>query len=134
MGHTNSEIALKILHLICKVFYTSNQLVLAPFLADVKTQAIAPWMGLFTQLLKLEVPPELNSFTEDMDEIARRDKSIQWKIKGMSAKITYRIFSKYGNINYNNNDEYKDFKKYFIDSFSESLLESHLTLMFSRKT
>jgi len=69
MQHTNSEIALKILHLICKVFYTSNQLVIAPFLADVKTQAIAPWLGLFNQLLKLEVPQELSSFTENMEEI-----------------------------------------------------------------
>lgn len=53
MQHTESEIALKILHLICKVFYTSNQLVLAPFLCDVPSQAIAPWMQFFNQLLKL---------------------------------------------------------------------------------
>ena len=41
------------------------------------------------------VPPELEQQVEDMDEIAERDKSIHWKIKAISAKITYRIFSKY---------------------------------------
>jgi hypothetical protein len=51
----------------------------------------------------------------------------------MAAKITYRIFSKYGNLIYSK-DEFKDFNKYFVDTFAEPLLESHLTLMFSRKT
>lgn len=51
----------------------------------------------------------------------------------MAAKITYRLFSKYGNIIYNK-DEFADFNKYFIDNFAENLLESHLQLMFSRKT
>lgn len=58
---------------------------------------------------------------------------IQWKIKGMAAKITYRIFSKYGNPAYAK-DEYKEFQTYFQKTFSETLLESHLTLMFARKT
>lgn len=133
MQHTHSETALKILHLICKVFYTSNQLVLAPFLCNVEQQTIAPWIGFFNQLLKLEVPQEITAFTEDIEEIQKRDKAIQWKIKGMAAKITYRIFSKYGNPAYIK-DEYKDFQTYFQATFSEQLLESHLTLMFNRKT
>lgn len=60
---------MKILHLICKVFYTSNQLVLAPFLCDVENQTIVPWMGFFNQLLKLEVPPEMANFIEDMEVV-----------------------------------------------------------------
>lgn len=47
----------------------------------------------------------------------------------MAAKITYRIFSKYGNIIYNK-DEYKEFNKYFVDTFAQTLLENHLTLIF----
>lgn len=106
---------------------------LAPFLCNVEQQTIAPWIGFFNQLLKLEVPQEITAFTEDMEEVQKRDKAIQWKIKGMAAKITYRIFSKYGNPAYVK-DEFKDFQTYFQSTFSEQLLESHLTLMFNRKT
>jgi len=51
----------------------------------------------------------------------------------MAAKITYRLFSKYGNTAYSK-DEYGKFIEYFQKTFSETLLESHLTLMFARKT
>lgn len=68
-----------------------------------------------------------------MDVIAERDKAIQWKIKGMASKITYRIFSKYGNPAYKK-DEYAQFQTYFQQNFSEVLLEAHLQLMFARKT
>ena len=79
---------------------------LAPFLTQ--GNALDPWFQFFLQLLKLQVPQELISPTEDMDAISERDKAIQWKIKGMAAKITYRIFSKYGNPAYTK-DEYKAF-------------------------
>lgn len=43
------------------------------------------------------VPAELETFVEDMNEIEKRDNHVIWKIKGVSCKTTYRIFSKYGN-------------------------------------
>lgn len=52
-------------------------------------------MQFFKQLLDNPVPPELESPTEDMDEISNRDKNMHWKIKAIVAKVTYRIFSKY---------------------------------------
>lgn len=94
------------------MFYTANQLVIAPFLADPNTQALTPWLNFFIQLMKLNVSTELCSFTEDMETIQERDKSIQWKIKGMASKITYRLFSKYGNPAYVK-DEFKEFQKWF---------------------
>ena len=51
----------------------------------------------------------------------------------MSAKITYRLFSKYANPVYGK-DGYEQFIHYFSNTFSELLLETHLTLMFARKT
>ena len=51
----------------------------------------------------------------------------------MAAKITYRIFSKDANPVYSK-DEYKQFIDYFSNAFSAQLLETHLTLMFARKT
>ena len=86
------------MHMIAKVFYNSNQLILCPFLQQ--NNAIAPWMQFFKTLLDNPVPPELESQIEDMDEIAERDKTIHWKIKGICAKLTYRIFSKYAQTKY----------------------------------
>ncbi len=57
-------------------------------------------MQFFKTLLDNPVPPELESPVEDMDEISERDKSIFWKIKAVSAKITYRLFSKYAQTKY----------------------------------
>jgi hypothetical protein len=59
---------------------------------------LEPWMLFFKTLLDRPLnPPSLETFVEDMDEIEVRDKNIRWKIKGMAAKVTYRLFSKYGN-------------------------------------
>jgi len=54
----------------------------------------------------------LDLFSENIDEIVARDKAIQWKIKGMVAKITYRLFSKYGNPKIAD-EKHKDFSKRF---------------------
>lgn len=70
------------------------------------------------------MPQNLESFSEDMDVIAERDSSIFWKVRGMASKITYRLFSKYGNPKYSKGQE--DFCQSFLDKFAEPLLESHL--------
>ena len=129
--HSDNEVALKILHLITKVFYVSNQLQIAPFLTA--EGALDPWIAFFKNLLDRPVPAELDNFVEDMDSIAARDKSLHWKIKGMAAKITYRLFSKYGNLKYVHKDD-EAFSNMFFNKFAETLLESHLTMMFRRKT
>lgn len=36
---------------------------------------------MFKIILDMPLPPQLDSATEDPEEIARRDKTIQWKIK-----------------------------------------------------
>jgi len=66
----------------------------------------------FKSLLDQPVTGGLDTFSENIDEIALRDKSIQWKIKGMVAKLTYRLFSKYGNPK-TSGDSHKEFSKRF---------------------
>ena len=68
-----------------------------------------------------------------MSEIEARDKNILWKIKTIVAKLTYRLFSKFGNPSHVE-DEFIDFSKYFKDTFAVALLESHLQIVFKRKT
>lgn len=72
LQNTSNETALKILYLICKVFYTSNQLVITPKLTE--PGALDPWMTFFKTLLDMKVPEELCSFNEDKDVIQARDK------------------------------------------------------------
>jgi hypothetical protein len=66
--------ALKLMHMICKVFYVANQLYLLPALS-VPGQ-LHPWMHFFKEILDQPLPDHLSSFVEDMDEISARDKSI----------------------------------------------------------
>lgn len=53
----------------------------------------------------------------------------------MASKITFRLFSKYGNPTYTKDQvQFEAFGVYFRNNFNLTLLESHLQLMFSRKT
>jgi hypothetical protein len=124
--------ALYMLHLVCKVFYVGNQLQISPYLME--GDNLDPWILFFKTILDMECPIDLRTPTDDQDEIQRRDKSIFWKIKGITAKTTYRIFVKYGNPAL---VEDKVLTKAFANSFSLKysipLLESHLQLLLSRK-
>ena len=57
------------------------------------------------EILDMPVPPELETFTEDINEIAERDQSIWWKIKAQAAVTTYRLFTKYSVTKYVKNDK-----------------------------
>lgn len=56
-----------------------------------------PWVQFFKTIIDMPCPEDLGSKTEDSIEMEKRDKSIYWKIKGITCKLTYRIFVKYGN-------------------------------------
>ena len=62
-----------------------------------KEGALDSWMQFFKTILDLNDPSNvLEGETENTDEIERRDKTIYWKIKGLVAKITFKLFIKYG--------------------------------------
>lgn len=126
-----NELAYEILYLISKIFYTANQLYLCPFLLE--RENIDPWMTFFNRLMNRPLPPTLDSITEDMDEIEKRDKSIVWKTKGMASQVTYRLFSKYGNSKHADN-KYAKISQLFTEKYSLMLLESHLQQVLKKKT
>lgn len=104
---------------------------MCPYLAQDAT--LDPWIQFFRTLMDRPVPEALDSFVEDMDTIEQRDKHILWKIKGIATKATYRMFSKYGNSKFVD-DHFIDFSKRFYKTYAVPLLESHLQLVFRRKT
>ena len=61
---------------------------------------IDPWMQFFKTLMDRPIPPELESPTEDPEVIEERDKHLIWKVRGIATKTTYRLFSKFGNPTY----------------------------------
>lgn len=126
-----NELAYEILYLISKIFYTANQLYICPYLQV--REHIDPWVTFFNRLMNRPLPPALDSATEDMDEIDRRDKSICWKTKGMASQITYRLFSKYGNSKHADK-KYKKISDLFNERYSIMLLESHLQQVLKRQT
>jgi hypothetical protein len=71
------------------------------------------------------VAPELETPVEDTDIIEEREKNLHWKIKGIAHKVTYRLFSKFGNPSYVD-EKFAEFSKRFKETFSIPLLESHL--------
>ena len=121
------------LYLIAKIFYLSNQLKISPYLSDNKGANLDPWILLLKTIMDRPVPESLESHTEDMDEIEKRDKHICWKIKGISSQCTYRLFSKYGNPKFSD-ESLEEFSGAFKEKYALPLLESHLQLFLKRKT
>jgi hypothetical protein len=108
---------------------------MCPFLAEGNN--IEPWIQFFKTIMDRAIPEaqaaQLESFSEDMTVIEERDKHIQWKLKGIATQTTYRMFSKYGNSKFCD-DKYVDFSNFFFNTCGIPLLESHLQLVFKRKT
>ena len=66
---------------------------LCPFLRE--NNQLTPWIQMFKILLDQPLPENLESPTEDIDEIVSRDKNIRWKLKAQTARVTFRLFSKF---------------------------------------
>ena len=94
-----------------------------------------PWFGFFKTVLDMPTPPELAEPVDNTEEIQRRDKHIFWKIKAITAKITYRAFVKYSKPKeVEQLTHITEFSKQFRENFSLPLLESHLQLLLNKRT
>ena len=83
---------------------------------------------MFKLLLDMPAPDDLESPTEDIEAIADRDKSIFWKLKAQTARLTFRLFSKYSHLQHvpKNDTEERPWIQFFQENYSEMLCESHL--------
>ena len=133
MNNSGNEDALRILHLISKIFYRCNQYIMCHcFYAN--TTMLEPWISFFKTVLELPVPPELAAPTEYQFDRTKRNKCILWKIKGRIAKLTFRMIIEYGDPSiFQNNMEAKSFANAFKALYMIPLLEAHMKILFSRK-
>ena len=105
---------------------------MSPYLME--NNNLDPWIQFFKTILDMPAPPDLANVVEDVQEVQQRDKCIFWKIKGITAKLTYRIFVKYGNPSIvEDTTLIKSFSSHFSFNYNIPLLESHLQLLFSKK-
>jgi hypothetical protein len=51
-------------------------------------------MNFFQSVLETSLGPQFETPTEDSQQIEELDKQICWKLKGIVAQITHRLFSK----------------------------------------
>jgi len=102
-----------------------------PYLKEGKN--IAPWLLFNKQIMDMPVPESLSSFTEDLEEVERRDKHIYWKIKQAAARMVYRMSSKYIRTEQVAKED-TSFSATIVSDFSTQLLESNLKILFDRKT
>ena len=120
------------MHLVCKVFYVSNQIVVCPYLME--NNNLDPWVEFFKTILDMPTPEDMKELTNNTKEINRRDKSIFWKIKGIASKLTYRITIKYGDPSIVEDKALvKSFSNNFSIKYVMPLLESHLQIVLTRK-
>ena len=89
-----------------------------------------PWVMFFKTILDMECPPDLNTPTDDQNEIQRRDKSSPFS--GKSRELQEKLLTGYSSSMDGNPSlvEDKVLTKTFSNSFSLKysipLLESHL--------
>ena len=129
-----SQYAVQILYLISKVIYTANQIQLCPFLME--PGALDPWVHFMKAIIDRQIPFELESQLDDNLQTSElRDKNIHWKLKGIASKFTFRLFSKYGTTkNRAPSDFHQAFCANFVETLVPTLLDSHLQLVFRKKT
>jgi hypothetical protein len=90
--------------------------------------------------LERPVPFDCETFNEeDLLKVQQIDKRIEWKIKGLAAKFSFRLFCKHGSVSSRAQNEVATdfttaFKFNFMNNLMPMLLDSHLTLVFKRKS
>ena len=54
-----------------------------------------PWVAFMKQVLDAPLGAQFETATESQDDIHTLDKTEEWKLKGIVATATFKIFSKY---------------------------------------
>ena len=94
IGNTQSPNQLTFMILIAKVFYMSNTMKLLPFLAE--PGKLCNWIEFITAVLdsQQDKTSHLVQPTDDLQTIENLDKHEWWKLKGICAKISLKLYSK----------------------------------------
>lgn len=107
--------------LICKIFWSSTQFGMPPYLCSV--DRFSPWLQLFLQMLERPIPA---GDPEDADE---RDQWLPWKVKKWVSVLFDRLFQRFGTERNTDAEHNKEFSKMFMNVYVIKLLESVLNVL-----
>src|SRR4051812_822298 len=95
--HNNSLEGARMIHLICKIFWSCVQVSLPPYVANV--QRMSAWMDLFRQILAKRLP-EASEGVEPLNQPVdpeEREKWPWWKVKKWILQVVTRFYMRWGN-------------------------------------
>jgi hypothetical protein len=88
-----SEGSRQIVYLICKILYASNQYQMTHYM--MQPGCLDPWVQFLKTIMERPMPFECETFNEeDMLKVQEMEKRVEWKIKGLAAKFSYRLLNK----------------------------------------
>jgi len=94
IARSDSPNQLQIMILISKIFYMCITVKLLPFL--VQPGKLNNWIEIFAAILDSQQDPgsHLVQLTEDMSAIEELNKHEWWKLKGICARISVKLYGK----------------------------------------
>ena len=94
ISRSDSPNQLQIMILISKIFYMCNAVRLLPFL--VEPGKLNNWIEIFAAVLDSQQDPSshLVQLTDDMNALAELNNHDWWKLKGICARISVKLYGK----------------------------------------
>ena len=91
---SGSDLQLKIMIVISKIFFMMNYLKVVPFL--IEEDKIQSWIQCFVMILESQQAEGsfLIQQTDDQDQIEQLDNHDWWKLKAICCKISLKLFTK----------------------------------------
>lgn len=87
----------RVAFLICKILYSTNQYQLCHYL--MQPGCLDPWIEFLKANMERQLPFDCETFNEnDQNKVMEIEKRVEWKIKGVAAKLSYRLFVKNGSL------------------------------------
>lgn len=123
------------LYLVCQILYVSNQVIVCPFLTQ--PGALDAWVDFLKAVLDRPLPHPLEQTDDNVLTLGHKDKTLQWKLKAVAAKLSYRLLLTTGKVykaGHIPTNDTEAFSYNFVEQLAPILMESHLGLMFKKKT
>ncbi|ETV94333.1 hypothetical protein H310_11980 [Aphanomyces invadans] len=95
--NNNSLEGARMIHLICKIFWSCVQVSLPPYVANI--QRMSSWMEIFRQILAKRLP-EASEGVEPLHQptvVEEREKWPWWKVKKWILQVVTRFYMRWGN-------------------------------------
>ena len=127
LGNLKIEFAAIIVKKLLKIYNCSIQLSMPKFYMDINS--LSKWFNYFKIIINSSLEKDLETKTENSEEIEKMTKNVYWKIKYQCFNIIYRIYQKYG-IESNTEKSLLQFSKIINDHFGPIILELSLNTLF----